>query len=284
MKSTITTKVRSLNAVATVAAVVMCGAAAFADPVISPDMVGQPTDKDLAGDVGRHFGQRQNLVRDANRKLAKIDVDGDFNYDGTINNDDPADNGAFQQTPPGLVVGVGELTRIVVRLTPYKIDYEGRAKVRLSVDGINRGAERGTGVFDSIEAQIAGMGHIIVWDTDRKTKLIDTRDANRLAYEWTLDAQVFPYNLQIVPRVLYVEGVSPSPHFMGDIRLLMSVTDENPNYVVDPKKDPSRLLKTFRPTFDHILLTVMSKPQEKHYINGNAERVWTKKGETVTDK
>ena len=283
MKSTKTTTVRNINAVATVAAMVMCGTSALADPVISADMVGQPTEKDLAGDVGRHFGQRQNLVRDANRKIAKIDVDGDFNYDGTINNFDPADNGAFQQTPPGLVVGVGELTRIIVRLTPYKIDYEGRAKVRLVVDGINRAAERGTGEFESPEAQIAGMGHIIVWDTDRKTKLIDTR-AGRFEYEWKLDAQVFPYNLQIVPRVLYVEGVSPSPHFMGDIRLLMSVTDENPNYVVDPKKDPTRLLKTFRPTFDHILLTVMSKPKEKHYINGNAEKVWTKKGETVTDQ
>ena len=260
----------------------MCGTTAFADPVISPDQVGQPTEKDLAGDVGRHFGQRQNLVRDPNRKLAKIDVDADFNYDGTINNFDPADNGAFQQTPPGLVVGVGELTRIVVRLTPYKIDYEGRAKVRLAVDGINR-ADR-TGTFDSPASQAAGMGHIIVWDTDRKTKLIDTRDPERLKFEWTLDAQVFPYNLQIVPRVLYVEGVSASPNFMGDIRLLMSVTDENPNYVIDPKKNPTRLLKTFRPTFDHILLTVMSKPQEKHYINGNAERVWTKKGEAVVDE
>jgi len=282
MKLTNTTKVRRAQAVATVAAVVFCGSVALADTVISPDSVGQPTEKDLAGDVGRYFGQRQNLVRDANRKLAKIDVDGDFNYDGTINNNDPADNGAFQQTPPGLVVGVGELTRVVVRLTPYKIDYEGRAKVRLAVDGINRADK--TGKFETLESQTAGMGHIIVWDTDRKTKLIDTRDVNRLAYEWTLDAQVFPYNLQLVPRVLYVEGVSPSPQFMGDIRLLMSVTDENPNYVVDPKKDPTRLLKTFRPTFDHILLTVMSKPQEKHYINANAEKVWTKRGESVTDQ
>ena len=282
MKPNNTNKKHYRTAAFAIAALVVCSSAAVAEPAISPEGVGDPTDKDVAGDVGKYFGQRQKLVRDPNRKLAKIDVDGDFNYDGTINDFDPADNGAFQQTPPGLIVGVGELSRIVVRLTPYKIDYEGRAKVRLTVDGVNRAKK--SGAFDSAEEQAAGMGHIIVWDTDRKTKLIDTRDPNRLAYEWTLDDRAFPYNVQIVPRVLYVEGVSPSPQFMGDIRLLMSVTDENPNYVVDPKKDPSRLIKTFRPTFDHILLTVLSSPHEKHYINANAEKVWSKKGEVVNDK
>ncbi|MCB1227139.1 MAG: hypothetical protein KDK99_15075 [Verrucomicrobiales bacterium] len=243
---------------------------------------GNETQMDVAGDVSKYFGQRQNLYRDPNRKLAKIDVDGDFNYDGTINNFDPADNGAFQQTPPGLVVGVGELTRVVVRLTPYKIDYEGRAKVRLEVTGINRDAK--SGEFDSDEERRNGMGHIIVWDTNRETKLIDTRDPERLSYEWTIDDRVYPYNLQIVPRAIYVEGVSPSPRYQGDIRLLMSVTDENPNYLVDPKANPVRVARFFRPTYDHILLTVTPTPQEKRYINANAEKVWSRKGDTMTDK
>lgn len=259
------------------AALGLTGFLSAGPPEITPENIGNQTEKDVAGDVGRYFGQRQNLVRDANRKLAKIDVDGDFNYDGTINNFDPADNGAFQQTPPGLVVGVGELTRVIVRLTPYKIDYEGRAKVRLEVDGINRDSK--TGAFASPEERTANMGHVVVWDTNRQNKLIDTRDENMLVYEWTIDDRVFPYNLQIVPRALYVEGVSASPKFLGDIRLLMSVTDENPNYLVDPKKDPTRLIKTFRPTFDHILLTVRQAPQEKFYINNNAEKVWMNRSE-----
>ena len=44
----------------------------------------------------------------------------------SIDNDDPADNGAFQQTPPGLVVGVGEMSKLILRLRPYRLDFKGR--------------------------------------------------------------------------------------------------------------------------------------------------------------
>ncbi len=230
-----------------------------------------PTDMDLAGDVSRYFGQRANLYRDNNRKLAKIDLDADLNYDGTINNGDPADGGAFEQTPPGLVVGVGEMSKLVVRLTPYKIDYQGRAKVKIQVDGINRDSK--TGVF-SDGSEKGGMGHVVVWrDTTKKEKILDSRDPNLRSFEWTLDQRT-PANLQIIPRTLFVEGVSPSPKHQGDIRLLISCYDDNPNYEVNPKMDPRRWVKTFRPSFDHILLTVGSKPQEKNYVNENAEGVW----------
>lgn len=228
----------------------------------------EPTDKDLAGDVTRYFGQRANLYRDNNRKLAKLDLDGDFNYDGTINNNDPADGGAFEHTPPGLVVGKGEMTKIIIRLTPYKIDYEGHAKVRIEVCGINRDDK--TGNFASPADEAAGMGHIVVWrDASKKEKILDSRDANMRSHDWTLDDRVFPANLQIVPRTLYVEGVGVSPRHSGDIRLLVSVFDDRSN---------ATPLKTFRPSFDHILLTVTSKPQEKAYINDNAEHVWIRPG------
>ena len=244
---------------------------AVAQDARSPAPNPAPTDMDLAGDVSRYFGQRANLYRDNNRKLAKLDLDADFNYDGIIDNFDPADNGAFQQTPPGLVVGIGELAKLVIRLTPYKIDYEGRAKVKLQVDGINRDDKSGTFAEG---AEAAGMGHIRVWrDASKKEKILDSRDPNLRSFEWTLDNRT-PANLQIVPRTLFVEGVSTSPHHPGDVRLLISVYDDNPNYAANPKMDPRRWIKTFRPSFDHILLTVQGKPHEKVYINNNAEGVW----------
>lgn len=230
-----------------------------------------PTDMDLAGDVGRYFGQRASLYRDNNRKLAKLDLDADFNFDGEINNDDPADNGAFQTTPPGLIVGVGELTKVTLRLTPYKIDYQGRAKVKIQVDGINRDDKSGK-FAEGQEA--SGMGHIVVWlDSSRKQKILDSRNPNLRSFEWTLDNRT-PANIQVVPRSFYVEGVSASPRHLGDVRLLVSVYDDNPNYDMNPKMDPRRWIKTFRPSFDHILLSVMGKPQPKQYVNANSDGVW----------
>lgn len=229
------------------------------------------TQMDLAADVGKYFGQRANLYRDNNRKLAKVDLDADLNYDGEVSNTDPADGGAFESTPPGLVVGVGELAKIVIRITPYKIDYEGRAKVSLRVDGINRDNKQGK--FAEGE-EAAGMGHIRVWrDSTKKEKILDSRDPNLRSFEWTLDSRD-PTNIQVVPRTLYVEGVSSSPHHLGDIRLLLSVYDDNPNYEVNPKYDPRRWIKTFRPSYDHLLLTVQPKPHMKAFVNNNAEGVW----------
>lgn len=230
------------------------------------------TDMDLAGDVSRYFGQRANLYRDNNRKLAKIDLDGDFNYDGIIDNFDPADNGAFQQTPPGLVVGTGELSKIVIRLTPYKIDYQGRAKVRLQADGINRDDKSGR--FAEGEAASA-TGRIRVWSDATKKELILDSHAGPLYVDWNLDMRT-PANLQIVPRTLYVEGVSSSPRHQGDIRLLLSVFDEPSNNDTD-SKSITRLFKTFRPSYDHILLTVRSAPQSKNYVNNNNEGVWLRR-------
>ena len=233
-----------------------------------------PTDMDLAGDMGRYFGQRASLYRDNNRKLAKIDLDGDFNYDGTISNEDPADNGGFQTTPPGLVVGVGELTRVVIRVTPYKIDYQGRAKVRLQIDGINRDDKSGK-FTDGQEA--SGMGHIAVYlDSSKKHKILDSRNPGQRTYEWTLDNRT-PANIMVVPKTVYVEGLSASPRHLGDVRLLLSIFDDNPSYEAASKLDPRKWFKTFRPSYDHILLSVTPKPHEKYFVNENAEGVWVSK-------
>ena len=114
---------------------------------------GLRTDRDIPGDTNKYFGQRDNQFRDLGRRLAKIDLDADFNYDGVVDNDDPADNGAFQQTPPGLVLGTGELSKLVLRIRPYHLDFKGRAVVSLRVDGINRGHK--SGQFASFEDEKA---------------------------------------------------------------------------------------------------------------------------------
>jgi hypothetical protein len=107
------------------------------------------TDLDWAGSYHKYYGQTRNQYGDKERKIAKVDLDGDFNYDGIIDNYDPGDNGEFQQIPPGLVVGVGELTQLVLRIRPYRVDYYGDAVVALELDGINRGDRSGR--FSSFE-------------------------------------------------------------------------------------------------------------------------------------
>ncbi len=237
------------------------------------------TDRDLAGDVTKYFGQRRNQYKDVARKLAKTDLDGDFNYDGVIDNDDPADNGAFQQTPPGLVVGVGELSQLIVRLTPYRLDFKGQAVVSLQVDGINRADK--SGLYNTVDEEIGNMGHVRVWrDASRTELLIDSRDPSRRVYEWNFDDDKYPANIPgIVPRSVYVEGMSPSGAYPGDVRLLLKVQHRQAGADVMPTssakgvivenaggKSERTLFKRFSTSYDHILVTVSPTPQRKEIV------------------
>jgi len=246
---------------------------------------------DLPGDFHKYYGQRVNSFRDGEKKIAKLDLDADMNYDGTIDNDDPADNGAFQQTPPGLVVGEGELSKFVLRLSPYRVDFRGEVVVAIEVAGINRGNRHGT--FASLEEEMFSTGHIRVWGDPGKTRLLlDSRDPARRYHEWVLDESVYPANLPTtVPRTVYVEGVASSPSYLGDVRLLVTVShrkqggsredliyDEGGKAVVaaGPAGPPShpRFFKRLRTSYDHVLLTVSHFPAQKEFINNNAEGVW----------
>lgn len=212
------------------------------DPASAPtSSQGVQTELDIPGDSHKYFGQRSNQFRDVGRRLAKIDLDGDFNYDGLIDNEDPADNGAFQQTPPGLVVGTGELTRLVLRLSPYHLDFRGQAVVSMQVDGVNRADK--TGRFASLEEEMASVGHVRVWrDPSKRELILDSRDPGRRVYEWTIDDSKYPANIPgIVPRTLYLEGVDVAgagyggskegmsakgglfTGYSGDVRLLVTV-------------------------------------------------------------
>ena len=178
----------------------------------------------------------------AQRKLAKIDLDADFNYDGTIDNYDPTDNGSIQVTPPGLIVGVGELAKMIVRIRPYKEDRTGEAVFILDVSGINRTVE--SGEFESLDDEIASMGQVRVWSDAYKTELlVDSADPNLRRRIWTAeDGQP--------PTFFYVEGVRPSTT-EGDVRVLVSLESRR------------KVAETFDPSFDHNLVTVSVTPHPK---------------------
>jgi hypothetical protein len=246
-------------------------------------LIAQETKRDLPGDATKYYGQRRNQYKDVARRLAKTDLDGDFNYDGVIDNDDPADNGAFQQTPPGLVVGVGEMSQLIVRIRPYRLDFNGQAVVSLQVDGINRASK--SGEYASESEEMANMGHIRVWRDASKSQLIlDSRDPNRRVFEWTIDDSKFPANVPgVVPRSLYVEGLSTSGEYNGDVRLLLkvqhrktaatTVSENGKSVVVSDTGSKKTLFKRFGTAYDHILLTVNSSPQRKEIVVKNSG-VW----------
>lgn len=260
--------------------------------VVPPEAL--QTRKDVPADFHKYFGQRINSWKDKERQIAKLDMDADMNQDGVLSNTDPADSGAFEVTPPGMVLGRGEMTRVVVRLLPYRVDFDGEVVVTLEVEGINR--SHVSGEFASLDEEIASMGHIRVWrDSQRKELLLDSRDPAKRVVEFTTQYRTYPYNLPIaVPRTVFVEGVKTSPLHTGDVRLLMTVSHRGigqqtaalpPDVELSSAKSAAKVpvaaeaprevvIKSFRTSFDHILFTVQNDPLPKEFINGNNEGVW----------
>lgn len=240
---------------------------------------GKQTEMDIPTSFHKYFGQRMNNWRDTERFIAKIDLDADMNYDGIINNNDPQDGGAFEATPPGLQVGVGELSKVIMRVLPYRVDFDGEVVISLEVAGINRGSPKGE--FASFDDEKASTGRIRVWkEPSRKTLLLDSADPQKRTVEFTSQYRVYPYNLPTtIPRAVYVEGVKASNMYIGDLRLLLSCSHRAVGTASqDFAESRKRLLKSFRTSFDHILLTVLPQPIQKEFINGNAEGNWLKVG------
>jgi len=264
-------------------------------PSVKAVGAGEPqTEMDLPGDFNQYFGQRVNQFRDSERKVAKLDLDADLNYDGVIDSTDPADGGAFEQTPPGLVIGTGELSRFLVRVNPYRIDFEGDVVLTLEVAAINRDVASGT--FESLEEELAATGRIRVWkNADCKELLLDSADPSKRFVEWVADHRTYPANLPgIYPRFFYVEGVKASPKHKGDLRVLVTISHRNRGETRDSAyglwkaasaaakdKDSGSdagykqsLTKSFRTSFDHILVSVSNLPHEKVFVSNNAQGNW----------
>ncbi len=192
-------------------------------------------------------------------KLAKIDLDGDFNYDGQILNDDPTDNGAVQVTPPGLVLGLGEVTKLGLRIKPYREDWLGEAALILEVAGINRARE--SGEFESLEEEMDNMGHVLIYADPGLTQLlIDSRNPEMRRYVWTADSINSPATMSKDGKTLITMGGLPSMFFVqgvgvskaeGDVRVLVKIESRRTAF------------QTFATTFDHNLITVAPQPHPK---------------------
>ena len=276
----------------TIGFAIICAAGIVSAQEKPADVFSGQTNKDVPADFHKYFGQRVNSWRDRERQIAKLDLDADLNQDGVLSNTDPADGGAFEATPPGLLLGEGEMTRLVIRLLPYRVDFDGEVVVTLEVEGINRASR--TGEFQSLNDELNAMGHIRVWrDNTKKQLLLDSRDPDKRTVEFSTDYKTYPYNLPLaVPRFVFIEGVKSSPVHIGDIRLLCTVSHRSPYtqqrlaaemskvstaakqpVVVAP--DEKKLgVKSFRTSFDHMLITVQKEPKFKEFINGNNEGAW----------
>lgn len=251
------------------------------------------TNKDAPADFHKYYGQRVNSWRDRERQIAKVDLDADMNQDGNLSDTDPADGGAFEATPPGMILGVGELTRVIIRVIPYRVDFDGEVVVSLEAEGINRGDR--TGEYATLDDEMASMGHIRVWrDPGKKQLLLDTRDPAKRLVEFTTSYRSYPYNLPLaVPRYVFVEGDRPSLKYTGDVRLLVTVahrssaamatiTNAGAKAPVTAAKEPAPVepekktlgIKSFRTSFDHILFTVQKEPLAKQFVNNNNAGVW----------
>lgn len=199
-------------------------------------------------------------------RLSKIDLDGDLNYDGTINNEDPSNQGQLEYVPPGLEIGVGELTRLVIRHTVYDLEFAGQLAVTIEVAGINR--ESASGSFPA--GGDGEVGRIKVWrDETRAELLLDSGDPQKLSKTWIYEKGKLSGG---IPRTVCVEGVKTSGKFEGDLRL-MALSAQSPDGAATGSS--SALSQT---AFDHMLVTVRKTPVAKEFVNNNAEGVWSSPG------
>jgi len=244
-----------------------------------------PTSQDWPGSVTKYYGERPDEFKDAQREIAKVEIQGDFNYDGVISHEDPGDHGAFKRTPPGLILGVGELSKLIIYVEPYRVDFQADAVISLEAEGINRAVA--SGAFKNIDEEIANTSRIRIWKDPRKKELLldsHSRDPKLRRIEWKFDntrmapgGAVTGMNLpfQPYPRTVYIEGVNPHGKYLGDVRILLACENGSPD-----NNGPRRgIFKRFRTTWNHFLCTVTEKPMEKEFVVPEAlQDVWITPG------
>lgn len=229
----------------------------------------EETEMDLPALFDPDFGmQPGSKLAETLRPLSKIDMDGDMNYDGSIDNNDSTDAGVRENMAPGLQLGVGELSKLVIRYKTYEKDFPGDLFVKMTVSGINRLSMNGR--YSSEEEEMESVGGIRVWaEKEKKTLLLDSSDPQKRVIDWKVDEDSLSRGLPAgFPRVVYVEGAKKSQKFEGDVRLMISSSH---SLSTGENRQPSSMYRT---AFDHILFTILEEPVEKGFVNDNAEGVW----------
>ncbi len=200
--------------------------------------------------------------RDGASRLSKVDLDADLNYDGTFQNSDPSDQSINETVPPGLELGKGEVSRLLVRFKTYETDFTGDLVVTLSVKPVNRDST--TGEFASNPG--SSVGRVRIWaDQARKQLLVDSGDNAKSSFQWKFDKS---QRTGGIPRSLYIEGVSVSPKFKGDVRVMVIASHSSGGAAPAPGS-------LYLSAFDHLVVTVKDQPVKKDFINNNVEGIWS---------
>ena len=185
-----------------------------------------------------------------NTAIGRVDIDSDLNYDGVITNDG-SEGGDEESSPPGLIIGHKQMTKVVFRITPYgspnQMETEAEKVVcSLEVRALNQ--SRSNGHFASEEAATKASGHLRVWSDDKRSKLLlDSRDKGKCRIEWKINAAD-------APAFVYVECAEPSSA-EAIFSLALNIDDTRSKEYVAKKINPYA-------NRDWMLITCKPQPQE----------------------
>lgn len=161
--------------------------------------------------------------------IGKVKISGDVNYSKTIDGTDAALGNHPKRNPYGLIIGAGEMTKLLLTCQPNpdRQSTVGKPKVRLpfpilvaslEVRGINLGDKKGR--FPTFEDEVANCGRVLVWlDHTKKFLLLDSSDPQRRRIDW-------PYSTHVPPERIFVEGVEVTQPGAAFI-VTMSLDDSN---------------------------------------------------------
>ena len=145
--------------------------------------------------------------------LGRVQIEGDVNFSGQIDDSDTAMGNEPKKNPHGLIVGDGEMTKLKLTCQPnaYRQRQVGEPKVKmdfyklvtvLDIKGVNLADKKGR--FVSFEDEIDSCGRVLVWlDSTRRQLLLDSSDPARRRVEWS-------WSSSVPPERVFVEGVVPT--------------------------------------------------------------------------
>lgn len=182
--------------------------------------------------------------------IGRVDIDSDMNYNGVICNDG-SEGGDQESSPPGLIIGHKQMTKVVFRITPYgatglKETDASKLVCSLEIRALNQA--RSNGQFASEEAAVKASGHLRIWSDDKRSRLLlDSRDKSKGRIEW-------PVNAPDAPGFVYAECAEPASA-EAIFSLMLNIDDTSSKTYAARKITPHA-------SRDWMLITCRSRPQE----------------------